>query len=377
MVLNTLLVILVCIIIVPVSSLILRFLIQIIKHRTQVNQLIIGAYFGLAFGLLWECYRILAFVFTGSVDVPFDQFAFAIKFALVLLAVYAIISLLSILSRHSGQEVKHQSFIKSFYFLAAIVFSTLNGFTYYPSELNEFGFYIYQVHPILAVIVLAFYIPGTIYVLFIGGLFIKKIKKKSFYRRMIVLAAVFGSLLVERYLHVIFYPLFSTYIGVIMDLVVMVIAAIGSFLLFKNISILEEISVYFCVRSIYLISKTGGQMIYGCDLQEVDAEDPLAPDRLLLGGFIFAVTQGLGNSLRTTKEIEIIKFGDITLLFKYTAYLFGVVLVSETVPLVHKKLGILVEKVEDHYKDALENWTGNLSQFKSEEINQWVIEIFR
>ena len=376
--LDTIMVTMVFIVLIGVVLLLIRLSILFLRQQISITRLFIGAYYCFGFVILWECYRILYFVFTKSVDVPFDRFAFALNFFLIIFAVSLISQATMIGSKQSGHRISHDTFIKNIYFVAAIIFAILNGYTYYQSELNAFGFYTYQVNTTLTIIIIIVYTPLLIFMIIKNIITLKEIRNKILLIQISILSSLFVIMIVERFLILTLYNFLLSPLAILIDLFIILCIALSSLILsIKNIKIFEEISTYFNVKSVYLLWKKDGQMIYGYDFQKEGDPDPFAPDRLLLGGFIYAISHGLEASLKTEGQLESIQIGDITLLFKHGKYVIGILFITEETPMVHLKLLLLMQRFERRYKTELEHRTGDLSKLSLPTLQDWIDEMFR
>ncbi|NVM29761.1 MAG: hypothetical protein HWN65_13035 [Candidatus Helarchaeota archaeon] len=376
--LEPLMVTLVILILIVSVILVIRLTVPFIKRQAAITRLVIGTYFCFLFGVIWESCRILYLIFTPAPEAPFERFAFALKVFFILLAISLVFQIIIIVNRQSGHQILGESYIRYFYLLALLVFTIINGYSYYQSKPNAFGFSTYQVHPIVSLIIFALYIPLLIFIVIRLSITIKDIKNKSLFTQVIFLATFFVVIEVERYIIITFYEFLSHPIAIIIDLSVILIVAVTSLILFiKNIDLLEEISTYFGIRSIYLIRKDGGQMIYGFDFRREGDSDPLAPDRLLLGGFIYSISHGLASTLKTRGELESIQIGDLTLIFKHGKYVIGILFLTEETPMVSLKLLTLMERFERHYETDLEHWTGDLTKVSTQALQDWIDELFR
>ncbi|NVM29760.1 MAG: hypothetical protein HWN65_13030 [Candidatus Helarchaeota archaeon] len=384
--LDDLMVTLVIIILIASVLLLIRLLIPFLKQQIAMTRLIIGIYYCYGVGIIWECYRILYYVFTGSADVPFGQLAFLLKCFFMVFLLLLIFQMLSIAARQSGRGLVREKFIRNFYFVAAIIFSVLNGYTLYYSYENEFGFFTYQIHPMLAIPFVALYSPLLILHIIGAANTIKEITNKTIAKQLSLFSFLLVVIIVERGLILTLYNVLLSSLAIVIDLFIILFIIVASLILFtKNLNLLEELSTYFSVRSFYLIWKEGGHLIYGYDFQKegapdrltLDGLDPQAPDRLLLGGLIYAISEGLEESLKTKGKLTAIKIGDITLILEHGKYVIGILFLTEKTPLAHQKLLTLMERFEHHFQIELERWMGDLTIMSSDTIQNWINELFR
>ncbi|NVM54326.1 MAG: hypothetical protein HWN66_11545 [Candidatus Helarchaeota archaeon] len=274
--------------------------------------------------------------------------------------------------------MESESTIKFINLIGIGVFSFVNFFTFTITNMNELGFYSYQIHEILSYITYAFYLPLFIFMFFKARLFISEIKDKTFSNHILFLTIIVLATLIERFISNAHYTIipYSVQFIVIDLLTITVLGTITLLMIFKNPEFLEALSTYYSVRSIYLISKKGGQVIFRHNFQIPD-EETVLPDQLLLGGFIYAITSGLEATLQMEGKMEAIRVGDIFIIFKHGKNILGIVFATYETSILHLKLHMLMQRFESYYSSILNNWVGDLTQFDSGILQEWVIEIFK
>ena len=377
-VLDIVVIILDFIIAIAFSSLIITFSIHLYKQFTKFKQLMLITLLGFGFGILYDCIRSISWIFSGTFLVEIDSFMFFLKVFLILVGMYCMLGVVVTLNKQSGREIKYVLIIKALYIFLTGFFATLNATTFFTKDTTEFGFYAYQVDEVTYILMLVFYLPFFIFLANESRYFVTKVENPVLTNQFKFLGVLFGFLFVERFYTIGHYYFPFTNVFHLVDLSLLTFISLGSWILFfRNKNLMDMISTYFNVTSIYLIRKEGGQLLFNHDFKEQDAQDALSPTRFLLGGFIHAATRGLEHILKIWGKMEAIKIGDTTLLFKDGKYMLGIIFVSENIPIVHLRLIMLMQKFERQFEHALENWTGNLSMFKSDEIQNWVLEIFR
>lgn len=358
--------------------LIFRFIIQYMKSKTELNQLIMYFFICIGIGLVYDCVRILTFLYFGSIIEFVDQLFFVMKVLLIFISTFLIFQLAFIFNRQSGQKMESESTIKFINLIGIGVFSFVNFFTFTITNMNELGFYSYQIHEILSYITYAFYLPLFIFMFFKARLFISEIKDKTFSNHILFLTIIVLATLIERFISNAHYTIipYSVQFIVIDLLTITVLGTITLLMIFKNPEFLEALSTYYSVRSIYLISKKGGQVIFRHNFQIPD-EETVLPDQLLLGGFIYAITSGLEATLQMEGKMEAIRVGDIFIIFKHGKNILGIVFATYETSILHLKLHMLMQRFESYYSSILNNWVGDLTQFDSGILQEWVIEIFK
>ena len=366
------------VILISISLLIILLLKQYLRYKTQLARILVTAFYSFGFGIYFECFRALSFIFFEHHIDPFiNKFLFIISTFLILFGIFTAFQALLIFNRQSGHEIPKESFIKYSYLATIAVISIFNIFMAIEIYSPELG-YIYQLHPILIIATIAVQILLLIFVIARTRTYLREITNKKLVFQLVLFLSFFTALSVERCFSLVYFLLLPNpfYIYIIDLSILAFFLVIGFILLLKNPVFLEAISTYFCVKSIHILRKKGGQVVFRHDFQQTDRSD-LVPDQLLLGGFIYAVTSGLEATLKVSGKMEEIKVGDITILFKHGKYVLGIEFVTENTPTLHLKLLQFMQKFESYYSPVLEDWTGDLSQFDSKMIQTWAYEIFR
>ncbi|MFX1425188.1 MAG: hypothetical protein ACFFBE_01950 [Promethearchaeota archaeon] len=97
----------------------------------------------------------------------------------------------------------------------------------------------------------------------------------------------------------------------------------------------------------------------------------------LVSGMFSAITSFVKEMTKSTEALKKIDHGDITILLEYGNKIFGALFIKGTQSSeVRAPLKEFVQKFEEKYKDTLKDWTGALAQFKDEENNRLVENIF-
>lgn len=196
---------------------------------------------------------------------------------------------------------------------------------------------------------------------------------------MLQFTIIFAFIIIERVISLgMYFILPNSRLTIIADLLVLsFLLTMSLIVLLKNPEFLENISTYFNVKSIYFIKKTGGQLLYSYNFESEQSVMAISPNQFLLGGFIHAVTLGLEQLLKDWGKMETIKVGDTFLLFKDGKYVLGIIFTTQVTPMLHLKLLMLMQKFEQLFEKSLQNWTGILKEFESDQIKNWIIENFR
>ncbi len=346
---------------------------------TEINKILVFSITAFTFTILFESYRLLAFNYIGPIDDFSYQLYFIISVFLILFAVSIGLRAVFILNRQSGHPIKHEVTIRAIITVLFISISLINVFTSDPTSPNELGLISYQMDPILAYIMILLYLPVLFYVITKTRVFSKKIQDKKLSKLLTLFFTFFLGLSLDRGFSICRFSAFpNTVNSLISGLVILNIVLCSLLAIFySNPDFLNRISSYFCVKSLYLIKRKGGQVIYHNHFSEDVLVKTLTPNTLLLGGFIHAVSHGLKQTLRNGGEMETIKVGDLTLIFKSGKHILGLIFANEPSPILPLNLFLFMQRFETTYELELERWKGNLRVFDSQLINNWTIEIFR
>ncbi len=336
----------------------------------------------MGYGIIFDCYRIITISFIGFVPEYFDRFNYIIKVAFVFFSVPFTVQTILILSKQSGHEVKNINLIHgimlSYIFTAAFV-SVLNMFYLNKTNINELGFYTYQINATLYFICVFFALPLMLYTAYLTfGVFIKDIKNKKLQFRLTLFMLIYIPLIIERLNNLGLFAIIpntaeATMLGLSLLTLIMDFAFLFS-IIYPNF--LESLSAYFSIRSIYLIKNTG-ELIYEHNFQEGLSLDPMSPRKILLSGFMFGITKGLEEILSLKKSDYTMNFGDLTLLFQHGKQVFGLIFASEVTPIMVEKLIKFIKIFEENFLNRLEKWTGRMEDFEKNKIQRWITEIFR
>lgn len=284
-----------------------------------------------------------------------------------------------ILNRQSGYRVKYQSFLRYAIITTIGILNVGNLILNFQSTLvpGITGFYVFNINNILFAIILTVSLFLIFYIAFKLNQVLKEIRDKTIIKQMSILGFLFIALILERY-----YSIGHFFIGLsankflVEQLLLSSIGITSLFVFLKNPNILDDISTYFCVKSIYIIRKMGGQLLFGYDFQKEEKKIH-NPENLLLAGFIFAISRGLEISLRLSGDLELIQVEDNNLVFGSGKFVAGLVFATENLPTTKLKLLLTLQKFEKYFEPILQKWTGDLSHFETDTIQEWVYEIFR
>ncbi|MDD1779250.1 MAG: hypothetical protein LUQ65_13875, partial [Candidatus Helarchaeota archaeon] len=153
---------------------------------------------------------------------------------------------------------------------------------------------------------------------------------------------------------------------------------VSYYFFFSRIDLLETISSFFCLKTLYLIKKESGHIFYEHEFRATgESTSALLADRFLLGGFLYAITQGLELGLGVTGDVDIIQAGKTTILLRHGKFVFGMLFALEYTPTLEAMVRKFLDRFEQTYASVLEKWSGDLSQIKMEQLHAWTLEIFK
>ncbi|MFX1449613.1 MAG: hypothetical protein ACFFCM_02150, partial [Promethearchaeota archaeon] len=320
----------------------------------------------------------LNFIVSGYIHYDFDRISYIFKLPTVLVTYSLLARLLFKFMEVSGYKTKKYMYIRIFFSIIATTLPIINLFTFYQSYFYEpFGFYMFMVNPILRIIIYCLYTPYLLFIGIKGQKLLIEIKNKDMKKRISYIFTIFGILILGRLLNLGYFLPFSNHIlTYIIDYLILSISLLFlSYFAIKYPKMLQSISTYFSVKSIYIIQKSG-ILIFDYDFRKEITEDSITPRQILLGGFMHTLNKGLKSFFELTGEVNTINFGNIIVLVKHGKHIIAILSASENNPMVHKKLSLLIEKFETMYEKELENWTEDYV-FNSEDIENMIYEIFR
>ncbi len=360
-----------------IPFLLLRYSFQYLKLKTDMTRLILIGFSALGFGLIYSCARTLSFLVFGGIDGEIDLICFYITVFLALLAVNAAIQIIFILSKQAGHPVKGASIIRYFYLILTFVITFLNLIFNNKSNLYEFGYYVFQLHPLIFYLIIGFYVPLILFVCFRLLIILKEIKSKRVLTEISVVCVILAALIVERYFNMIYIspPIYHFLLFNLSFITVIWVSA--HIFLSIDPEFLENVSSYFGAKSLYIMRKDNGQIIYTYEFRKDETESALIENKILLGGFMFAISSGLEDMLEVPGKIEFINFGSITILFTHGNYVFGTMLARDQTPIIQRRFRQFLSKFEFHYKDVLESSMDDLSLLNTKEIDGWITDIFK
>jgi len=278
------------------------------------------------------------------------------------------------------------------YLVFAIVTTFINVFSFtsfFATANDSLGVYMYQISFASVIMSISAYVPLLVYLGYRIMSALKKIEKKAVKQLSILVGTLFSIFILERLFNVSYYwtivvfplttPFFSNTTLVLLCDFILVSSLLFVFVMIEIISkegFMESFSSYLSVESVYLIRKSSGMLLYGHEFTDVEcSQTPV--DRFLLGGFIYAVSNGLERASNINGKVDAIKIGNTTLILKYSKDMIGVVFASDHTRMIDRKLELFMERFEWHYKDVFKEWCGKVDIFDHDLIEAWIQEIFR
>lgn len=353
------------------------YAIRPLKSITQLNFALFIAFTSLGFGIFFDCIRTLFFMFSDSIWVYGDEVCYYLKIFLLFVGVSAILRIISLLNKQSGQKNRHETNIRYFYIAATVIISILNF--YFHEKTNPvssgflMGFYTYQISPYLYLLILILYIPLIIYLSFKIRVLLGNVKKQILKKEVLLLGLVIAALINERNLNIAAYLIFDPIAILFIEFSIIAAISIIVFILsLKFPNLIDDVSAFFNLKAIYLLRKHGGNILFEMNFK---SKTPSTPDRLLMGGFLYAISSGLEEAFHVGGEIKKIKVGETTLLFEYGDHVYGLLFVSERVPFLHHKLKMVIQKVEENFTDAITQ--GEFADINYDQIEKWILESFQ
>ena len=350
------------------------------QFPSKINKNVIKVSICFGFGISYDLLRLIPLIFSIPIDPFVDQFAFCVKFFLFLLGIYYEFQIQFIFLKNAGYKIKHEELIRALFITFILTFSTLSIPFSFRSTPDLIGIYRYELNAIVFLIMLIFLIPVMIYVAYQTKSLIDKVKDKTTSNKFIIAIILFVTIAIERFITIRPSLIFNfNYFNTIVDLSILMGIAIAATMTFiKYSDIMEATNEYFNINSIFII-KNNGDLLYSYELLEDNPEDTYSPRKLLLGGFIYAISQGVEEALKVDKKIASIILGKGTynLIIKYGKYTIGVLFIKETSLIFENKLMRFINNFEILHKQELENWRGKIADIREDDLKIFIKDLFR
>ena len=353
-----------------------KLLIQL-RLESEVNRLLLFSFIFNGVIIFYISIRLITFALNLQLNDTLDNYFFDLSFILILVNITIAARMLHVIYRQSGHEFKYEIIIRYSYLLVAVILSSLNIFTVYVTPIDFYGFYLYQISPIISLSVTFVYTPLLILLTYQTSKIQKSIKGKKIVNHINYLGLFFMIIPLVNFGYIgSFYVIPNTSVFNIMYLIgILVIMAFIILTLYKYPNFLETITTYFCAKSLYVIEESG-QMIYSYNFQKINQEY-FTSKELLLGGFIHAITSGIQSTIESSEKVQAIDLGDTTLIIKHGKFVFGVLFATENTISLHQKLNIFIEKFEKKFANILDGWDGEVTSFSTDAIHLILDDIFR
>ncbi|MFX1449691.1 MAG: hypothetical protein ACFFCM_02540 [Promethearchaeota archaeon] len=318
-------------------------------------------------------------IFFGSTRINIDMIGFNLKIFLFFFGTSIFIQIIQIYSKQSGHLTKKDGLINTIYFILIPLISILNAYTFIKTNINEYGFYFCQIHPLVFLLILVIFSPLVPYAIFKVKEFEGEIKNKKTIKQSNLCISLLILIEIINIMGIISYLIFNNSIYILITNLLLLLGSALAFifiLFLKYPYFLTAISTYFSIKSIYIIGSKG-IIIYEFDFQKETTKDILSTTEILLGGFLYIIDSGLVTLFDIKGDIKSITIGNMNLLFTHGKFVFGLILSTEQTSLLLRKLRKFIEKFENTYKNELEDWSGDLTVYNSELIKNWIDEFFR
>ncbi|MBD3230966.1 MAG: hypothetical protein GF329_22495 [Candidatus Lokiarchaeota archaeon] len=342
----------------------IKFQMEYSKNRTDTSRYlsIIFTCFGLEMACSYG--NLLVSIFTGIINPPWYRYVFVLTFALIMLSVAAEISLILKFYEYSDHKVKYSFLHRLFYFFLVIILSIYAGFTFYRVDFIENGFSLHQINLMLLILLAVIYIPISVIILILYRKSIKGIRNKSLIYPMHVAIFLTSFSTFDRFSYFGFYNIIPDYnIFVLINIICVFILVFTLIFMFIYPDFAESLGIYFSVKSIYLITKSGRTIFSHNFKNNSDNNNLINSDEFMIGGFISAMSSGLEKAIKLKGKINKLSIGNIKLLFNDGENIIGVLIVNEANERLLHTLMDFVNQFEKLYDN--ESSDDNLGSFIS------------
>lgn len=349
------------------------------KYQTRINNLLVRITFCFGFGTFYDFLRVGFFIFSWYLYPFADKLAYCVKFFLYMIGLYYEAQLMSILMKNAGQEFKYEKRRNMIHLALISTFFIICLLTIQQSPVSPSGLFTYATTVIL-------FWPFTILFLIVFidlGLMASKVvmntKEREIKKRVTITFLFFGLLTGIGYFNLRNF-IFITYdYPYLLFYTIFIIALMGSLLIsfLKFPELLEALNLYFNISSFYLI-KENGEFIFNYDfIKEGLVEEISSSRKEMLGGFIYAISRGVGLSLKIDAKVNLLDFGDLKLVIEQGNLVYGVLLINEFSPILEERLKKIVREFENKFIGDLNNWNGKLADEKMDKIKELVFKLLR
>jgi len=360
----------------------IKYGIDTIQNRSRLNSILFYMFFAFALVLIFDITRLMVFMTPLGPNPTLGTYFFIIKVFLTLLGYPFAFKLHVIILKYMGKEKKIHLIIRFYVISLGVILSVITIFTIYSSSPNFFGYYVYQVNPLIGMIMILLYFPLNLWIIIENRKIVKEINDPNTKFKINILTFLVFFMVGERMSSLMAYGLLIEYAYIHFDIILLIhsLVILGEILLFiiilfKYNDFVEKIGMHFAIKSMFII-KNSGQLLFEHDFEENVSKDAHSSENLLVGGFIYAITEGFKEMLKI-KDLSSFTTGERSVVIKHGKHVFGVLIASESSYLLQNKLGEFLVNYEDKYKDILENWTGEITILKKSITQDLLFDIFR
>ncbi|NHI94647.1 MAG: hypothetical protein EAX96_19300 [Candidatus Lokiarchaeota archaeon] len=348
------------------------------RFKTRINNYLLRISFCFGFGTFTNLFRILFFIYPMYLYPFADKLAYCVKLILYTIGLFYEVRLIEILYKNSGQKLQIEQFRKIIhtFFIASI--SIICLFTVEKSPISPSGLYTYTINAGLFWVLTSLILTVFFFIIIMARKVFINTKTIEIKKRLTIALTLFAFLTFEGYLNVRYFSwLPYGYPFIIFDVIFLIVLLGGILVAFvKFPDLLEVLNIYFNVGSIYII-KENGEFIYSEDFLDKSSEDVVYSRKELLGGFIFAISRGVGLALKTDAKVSAIDFGNLKLIIEQGMHVYGVLIVKDYSPILEERLLKIINQFEKKFQKDLEKSTEKLSDNKKEEIKQLIDNLLR
>jgi hypothetical protein len=380
---GTLLIVLALVIIVVLILACASFFMLWFRNQTNVNMLVAWYFLCFTVGIVVDCIRVLVIFGLGEHYPDVDMFGYIFKVASTFVAFTLVCGVHLVLSGYVGYEQPHRKRIVYYLIGIAGFFSVAGLYWFFPTTPAPSGFYMFQFEPILYVATFIAYLPVAALIFFRNTYILQRVTNRGVRIKLMLFTLLSIFLIAERGFSLGGYHLVDWILGIpteislLVDLIVLtVISGMFLWILIYFPGLMESIGTYFSIKKLFIL-KDNGLLIFECDFDENRFQDGIESDDTLIGGFVYAISQGFKEVLKSEEEINAFRSGNRSVLIERGKYVFAVLIVTADSSLLHRKLREFISRYELENKGYLENWTGDFSDIRPELIKKEIFETLR
>ncbi len=354
-----------------------------VKNQTMVNGWILWYWICFAIAIVIDCTRVFILLGTEGYYPDLDYGTYIVKTVATFIAFTIISEIHIVLSDYVGLPQKHKTLIRYYLLVVALLVSGLGVLYSTPSTMGESGFYSYQFDTILYFGTFIAYLPVAALIFFRNLDILRSVNSKKVYYKLLFFTILSLFLIAERGFSLGGYSLVYSVLGIPIDLSLLVnflvlglISIMSLVMIIRYRGLMESIGSYFSIKKLYIL-KDNGLLIFDYDFEGKRFKDGLTSEDTLIGGFIYAVTETFKEISKVEDDITSFTSGNRSVLIQRGKFIFGVLIVTEDSPLLHRKLLEFIHKFEEIYHSDLDNWTGEFTKFDRLGILELIFEILR